>query len=876
MPNLSGKSRLKILRDKHRLMRGLGGVLNIVLLLLILNLLSYNLGLFESQFIVVATVYLLIGVLLLNLPLQPLYLMVQRRNLEKHAFTQILVGLFFLVFAFAVLLFTRVQMLHLVSISVATAGLYSVLQGFGIIRKELSVLSVVSFVYALLFLVVQMTPLWHGVHRFSLWFSSGVGVLFNRSLLLGPSLSGLWMVICFLLVFIFVFFMGKKTWSRCRVAIGAILCLLVCWIGYLGLFSVVDFAERPDVVNLLVFLFILCLIPLFLFLVLCRFEHVPVDHPWFKTLRLRNVVRTAAFWSVVCLFISGVALTTFPYINAASEDDDKIILLYANNMLGTWDIPEYNRYGREASGMFGLLPIYLNLSGYQTRMLVENTTVFLNQTQPEYDEVPRYVNLTDYVTVIESSTLTRDHLADVDVFVVINLNVSFSSDEKTVIWEFVENGGSLLVLGDHTNVGGIQDPLNELLQPSGIRFRFDSALPVDYRFNWLTCVQLPQHPITTDISDVYELQMSVGASLTTPWSSQPFIVGRYGLSDRGNRSNEEIAFLGDYDYNSGEQLGDLILATATFYGDGKLVVFGDTSSFQNTALPYSYTLVTGVFSWLTSHHTATAITFQMSIALLFLLAACIIHLLGRKQPRTDALYPFGLSVALVVATMVNPLVIPETELSGNLVYIDSSHGERFSLEPFTDDSLNGFMLNLLRNNYQPLLLREFSLEKIIGARVLVFNAPTKPFTDDEVSVLKTYMTNGGFIILSTGYEDKQASAPLLDVFGFDIGDTPLGPVPYVEENLTAYEDSPKFVDSWPIIIPDDSTYRSFYNFTAPSWEPHYHLMVFASYGAGGLLLISDSQYLLNKNIESIYDYWPGNILFLKFILDELRVMGAGG
>ena len=60
---------------------------------------------------------------------------------------------------------------------------------------------------------------------------------------------------------------------------------------------------------------------------------------------------------------------------------------------------------------------------------------------------------------------------------------------------------------------------------------------------------------------------------------------------------------------------------------------------------------------------------------------------------------------------------------------------------------------------------------------------------------------------------------------------------------------------------------SYYNFT---WDAlSFHLVVFIKYGAGGMLVISDSQYLLDKNIESIYDYWPGNILFLKYLLDEL-------
>ena len=43
---------------------------------------------------------------------------------------------------------------------------------------------------------------------------------------------------------------------------------------------------------------------------------------------------------------------------------------------------------------------------------------------------------------------------------------------------------------------------------------------------------------------------------------------------------------------------------------------------------------------------------------------------------------------------------------------------------------------------------------------------------------------------------------------------------------------------------------------------------------GGLLLISDSMFLLDKNIETTDSYWPGNIQLLKNIIDELKYRGA--
>jgi len=478
------------------------------------------------------------------------------------------------------------------------------------------------------------------------------------------------------------------------------------------------------------------------------------------------------------------------------------------------------------------------------------------------------VNVTDYVSIIESPEITRDILKDVSVFVVANINISFSQNEKDIIWEYVEKGGSLLVLGDHTNVGGIQEPLNDLLEPANIRFRFDSSLPLDSKFKWITCYQLLHHPITSKIDSLDEIQISVGASLDITSSSFPMIVGRYALSDEGDRLNEEMAYLGDYEYNSGEQLGDIVLVAGSYYRDGKVLVFGDTSTFQNSAIAYSYPFIQSIFTWLNSERTETGELLQIGISILLLIAAFLVYIILKNTRISFVFFPVVLCIALLISAVVNPMLIGDVKLTGNVVYIDSSHGERFSLELFTDDSVNGLMLSLNRNGYLPIILRDFSKEKITESKILFLNAPTKSFIGDEVEFLKQYMSNGGVIVLATGHEDKYASLPLLDEFELDIESIPLGPVPYVEESPEEYENEPRFVDSWPIVFNEENS-RSYYNFT---WNIDYYLMVFVEHGNGGLLLISDSQYLLDKNIESIYDYWPGNIIFLKHILDDFKAM----
>jgi len=100
----------------------------------------------------------------------------------------------------------------------------------------------------------------------------------------------------------------------------------------------------------------------------------------------------------------------------------------------------------------------------------------------------------------------------------------------------------------------------------------------------------------------------------------------------------------------------------------------------------------------------------------------------------------------------------------------------------------------------------------------------------------------------------------------------LGPVPYVEENPEEHQNEPRFVDSWPITAKNTTSADAFY--TIEIENESYNLIMFTKYGLGGLIVIGDSQFLLDKNLESLYDYWPGNILFLKNIIDELKDRGV--
>ena len=859
----------KINLDKKFLSRTSLYILNITLILLTLNFLSNNFPLVDEALLRISTIYLLLSLLIFNLPIKKIFYNLKEKHEEKNSFYTLLIGIFLVLFSFILLLSTKIVLILLSSIPIFISGLDLTLKGIKIKRKEFYLLSFFSLSYIMFYLLIQtITVFWHIIQRFSIVFSSSIGSLIGKSMVLGPTVSGLWIVIIFLILSIVGFILSSNKKIQIIKFLIAIVWIFIGWIIYLIVISFIEFKLKNDVVNLHIVLFILCLIPTLIYLIKSNIEEERVINLNIKKINIKKIIKNGAVWALLFLFLSTLLLSSFFGLKDSKSNEKTKIMFYGQNMLGSWDIPEYGKYGREASGMFGLLPIYLNASGFENVLLVNNITTFLNSTQPVYENITRYVNLTDHIKIIESNEVTADLLQDIDIFVVTNINKSFFPNEKQVIWEFVEKGGSLLVLGDHTNVGGIQEPLNDLLKPIEISFQFDSALPLDSKFNWLTCYQLIHNPITYNTKEFDEIQISVGASLNTSVNAIPLIIGRYGLSDKGDLLNQDISYLGDYQYNQGEQLGDIILAAATYYGEGKVIVFGDTSTFQNSALPYSYSFIYNIIFWLDSEQTATTKLLQTGISIVLLLATLILVFTYKKTRIPSAIFPIAFTLALSISFLVNPLLIPDMQISGNVVYIDASHNERFNLEPFTDKSINGLILNLNRNGFLPIILREFLQGKIEKSKIFILNAPTQSLTTDEIDFINKYMSNGGIIILATGYPDKEASNNLLKKYSLDILNVPLGPFPYVEENPEEYENEPRFVDSWPIVF-NENQGRSFYNF---SWYIDYHLMVFVKQGKGGLLLISDSQYLLDKNVESIYDYWPGNIILLKNIMDEFQTL----
>ena len=486
-----------------------------------------------------------------------------------------------------------------------------------------------------------------------------------------------------------------------------------------------------------------------------------------------------------------------------------------------WRVPVFGFYGERSGGMFGRLPAFLDAQGYDTA------------------KVPR--------------PITPETLSDSDVLVVINLMESFSAEEKHAIWEFVFRGGSLLVLGDHTGVMGIREPFNDLLKPVNVEFEFDSA--TFWAQGWRDALELMPHPINRDIVDSEDIQIWIGASLAIAPPARPLIVGKYGYSDIGDESNVERAYLGDRRHNPGEKIGDLVLVAEARHGDGRVLVFGDTSPFQNGALVSSWAFVQRVFLWLSG--TPRYGPAWLRIALV--VAGLGLGILAGRILRTSAhawlAVALGLVIAAPVAARLSSLP-PLPRINAPKALIEFSHGERFDQLTWYDDCIGGLEFNLLRNGYSTHLMNRFSEPLILDSEVLVVIAPSKSFTSRETDVISEFMEAGGLLILSTGYEESDRSGPLLERLGARLENVPLA-----HFEIEIFGQTVRFAEAWPLEVSDPGA-------VGIAYHPGYPrpVMTFIPRGRGGAIVIGDSQFLLNSNLESLEDWYEGNILFLRELL----------
>lgn len=549
-------------------------------------------------------------------------------------------------------------------------------------------------------------------------------------------------------------------------------------------------------------------------------------------------------WFAVPLVAILLPVVTALHLGQSSLQGKKIVF-YEKGFLN-WLKPEHGQYGRFSSGMYGMLPVFVESLGASSSI---------------------------------SSELSQEDLKDADVLVLIFPDELWGEGQLDRVWDFVRQGGSLLVLGEHTT----RDPngssrFNEVLEPTAMRVQFDSATFAVG--GWLQTYEVITHPMTAGIpDDRNQFGVVIGASLDMGWPARPVLIGRWGWSDPGDEGSGR-AMMGNGRYDPGEKLGDLILIAEQPLGKGRVVAFGDTSSITNGINVGSHVFTSRLFGYL-AHGSASP--HAMWRQMLGILTSILLIGLLIRQPDARIVFLTALCLAgsLAVCNGVSRRageILPDGRYKSpnNLAYIDSSHVEAYSGESWRPDGVGGFALTLMRNGYMTLSLSEFTAERLEKASLLISVAPSREFSQFERAAVKGFVTKGGTFVIMVGRQRMASSRSLLSEFGFAIG---APGADHHEPEAMGHFKSPylesagkrvyvRFHAAWPITCSDSGARVIAYG------RNNVPVIMVRRLGAGKVAVIGDTFFATNKNLEreggEPFEGLRENADFWRWFITQLR------
>lgn len=182
-----------------------------------------------------------------------------------------------------------------------------------------------------------------------------------------------------------------------------------------------------------------------------------------------------------------------------------------------------------------------------------------------------------YQTRRNHDVINAEALKDCDVLILKTPTKAYTDEEVNDILEFVRKGGGLYLIGDHTNVFGTGTHLNKLAKHFDLRFRYDCTYELEE--GNLSQYQKPllfSHPV---VQELPLFLFATSNTLQAPWYAQDIIVG-YGLKNL-QADYSQKNFFPENQNDPNLEFGLFLQSAAVSYGKGRVLAFTDSTVFSN-------------------------------------------------------------------------------------------------------------------------------------------------------------------------------------------------------------------------------------------------------------------------------------------------------
>lgn len=578
------------------------------------------------------------------------------------------------------------------------------------------------------------------------------------------------------------------------------------------------------------------------------------------------------------------------------------------------------------AGWIGAVALALAAFGFWRPSSLDGKTVLLDQ-QGYYDpSVPEHGRpdqpgerllgpLAPFVEslggrLVTSSALGEDELAGADLVILVHPDRPWPADRLERLRDYVRRGGALVVLAEPRVVDGASlssfAEVLDVVAPS-IVVRRDTAIPLTEI--WEESFVPLAHPATLGVGPrAARFGFSLGSSLALGRGANPMLVGRWGWSEPGS----DAVLTGAAEYRPGQRLGDLVLAAEQSAGQGAVVVLGDvlplTADGNVAAFPFTGRLlahlaggrgpawpwwrqavallaaVVVLASLMAVRRQAHTISTLGALALAALAIQTVAAHAGRVLPDGKRLTSAGAPTSADAAARLETTSSRDAESADvrrfrGVAYIDGTHLEAMSDDPWSSYGLGAFQRMLMRNGWLPLLAPDLSAERLDKAGLLVLIAPAKQFSGAERAAIRDFLTAGGTLVAMAGAAEAGPINELLADQHLGVPTSPLSgrinrrePRPLgasrsrylvLEDKQGEYETHMQFFAAWPVEAGSSDAE------VLKRDQDEVPVIVRQPVGAGQVVLVGDTYFAVNENLLSSGNQPSENEVFWRWLLGRV-------
>lgn len=393
-----------------------------------------------------------------------------------------------------------------------------------------------------------------------------------------------------------------------------------------------------------------------------------------------------------------------------------------------------------------------------------------------YDYCSRFFEMS---RLMPKDPIDDDTLSKCDVLMVKIPTEAYEPKELDAITRFVERGGGLLLVGDHTNFERSSTYLNDIARPFGFKYAHDLLFQVGSPYVEWKEWPVIRHPVLQNVPSMY----FAGTCTIDPGRSWGRAVvqdvRKWSLQPDYHTPN----FFPQAMYRPEMRYGAFIQAWATRYGRGRVLAFTDSTLFSNFSAfePGKPELMLGMLQWLNYTSPLDPLAVRLPLLIVLLLVGLAAFVVGLRATRRLSATWLALTAAGVFGATLTSMFVVEGQQAAmpapkavrpmtEIVFDRTVSDVVLCRGGFTTDGKGaGFGLVeqwIPRLGYFP---KRRSGQEAFSGNALVVICPSRSVTDQYRQQLVDYVQGGGRLLVIDSTDNTSTTANgLLWPFGLSL------------------------------------------------------------------------------------------------------------